>query len=837
MGREIAKCLRGPARNGDGFIETAEGIVTWGFGHILRQAEPEEYEERYHSWRAEDLPIVPAAWKLVVAESSAKQFGIVKRLIAQADEIVHAGDPDREGQLLIDEVLDFVGNTKPVLRILLNALDEKSIKEANADLRDNRSFLPLKNSALARARADWLIGMNLSRAYTLAARRAGHEVTLPVGRVKTPTLALVVRRERELKDFKPQTYYTLKADFLHDKSGGTFTAQWKPGELQAGLDSEGRLTDKAEAERLLARLSEEPLAGKIASYQKAKKEEPQRLPFALSSLQVLAGRRFGYDPQLVLDTAQSLYEKKLTTYPRSDAEYLPLNQLPAAKSIVGNLAAIDDSRLADWAKGADLSIKSRAWNDKKITAHHAIIPTTVRVNLSKLTETERNIYFLVAQAYLAQFYPVHIYEQTRVGVEYKEEQFTASGRVVKQWGWKELYRAKSRAEVEADAEENEKDKDEAAELPPMKKNDAVTYRDGRAEEKKTKPPTRFTPATLLQGMKEIHKYVKNPEMKKQLRDVYGIGTEATRATIIDDLIRRKFLLTQGKKKYLIPTDEAYLLIDALPDELTYPDSTAVWEDRLHSMAEGEGSVEEFLQAQIELTELLCGKAADARLATPEASGFVKCPRCGRGVLRLREGKRGAFWGCSDYPRCRMACDDKDGAPDVAAWQAKQRNVGTEAFAREFGGSGVVSSASFGGGRGYGAPRRNAAGGAQSRRAQQTGSAAPKQDFYSPYLSEEEMREFSREYQPVLSVTSSSYGAPRKSFTPGWGDKPKYSAAPLEDMEKSAEPSPVTDAEFTCPDCKEGKLKRVHGRNGVFWACDRYPYCIATYDDKAGLPVI
>jgi len=794
MGREIAKVLKGPARQGDGFIETAEGIVTWGFGHILRQAEPEEYDQRYHSWRAEDLPIVPTDWKLMVAESSAKQFGIVKRLIARADEIVHAGDPDREGQLLIDEVLDYVGNTKPVRRILLNALDEKSIREANADLRDNRSFLPLKCSALARARADWLIGMNLSRAYTLAARRAGHDLTLPVGRVKTPTLALVVRRERELKDFKPQTYYLIKAEFAHAK--GSFTAQWKAGEEQAGLDSEGRLTDRTEAERLLAKLAEEPLTGKLATYTKAKKEEPQRLPFSLSSLQVLAGKRFGYDPQQVLDTAQSLYEKKLTTYPRSDAEYLPLNQLPASKSIMGNLANIDDSQLSGWAKGADLSLKSRAWNDKKITAHHAIIPTTVRVNLAKLPEIERNIYFLIAQAYIAQFYPVHVYEQTKVGVAYKEELFTASGRVVKRLGWKELYAAKGK-EPEESGEEKEGQENDTAELPAMKKGDAVTYQQGRTEEKKTKPPTRFTPATLLQGMKEIHKYVKDPEKKKQLKDVYGIGTEATRATIIDDLIRRRFLLTQGKKKYLIPTEEAYLLIDALPDEMTYPDATAIWEDKLHSMAEGEGTVEAFLAEQVAFTELLCGKAAETRLQTPEAEGIVKCPRCGHGVLRQRQSKKGLFWGCSDFPRCRMSCDDKEGKPDLSRWQARGSRT-------------IITSRD---------------------------RIPPQVPGSSPYLSEEEMRSFTREYQANSFLSSAAYaGAPRKK-QPSWGDKPKYSAAPLENMDKAAEPSPVTQEEFTCPECNEGKLKRVHGRNGVFWSCDRYPYCIATFDDKDGWPVL
>ena len=787
MGAEIAKCLPGPMRRHDGYLETSGGIVTWGFGHILRQAEPEEYDERYKKWRAEDLPIIPEQWKLLVDESCSKQFGIVRGLIEQADEIVHAGDPDREGQLLIDEVLDYVGNTKPVKRILLNALDEKSIKEANADLRENTDFLPLKKSALARARADWMIGMNLSRAYTLAARRAGHDVTLPIGRVKTPTLSLVVRRERELKDFKPIDYYVLKAEFAH--MAGTFRAVWKMKDDQPGTDSEGRLIERELAQDKLNELSIEPLEGKISGYQKTKKQEPQRLPFSLSSLQVLAGKKYGYEPQLVLDTAQQLYEHKLTTYPRSDCEYLPLNQLPAAKTIIGNLRGIDDATLSGWAAGADLAVKSRAWNDKKITAHHAIIPTTVRVNLSTLTPVQCNLYFLIAQAYIAQFYPVHVYDQTKVSIEYKGELFTAGGRTVRDMGWKQLYTKVG--ETETLSEKDDKEDDDSLALPPMKKNDPVSYTGGELGQKATKPPQRFTAATLLAGMKEIHKYVKDPEAKKKLKDVYGIGTEATRATIIDDLIKRRFLRPEGKKKYLVPTDMAYLLVDALPDEMTYPDSTAVWEDRLHSMAQGDDSLEDFLHSQAEFTALLCRKAGAVKM---ERQGEHPCPRCGKGVLIKRHGRNGDFWGCTNFPHCRMTCNDKDGKPDLAG-----RNVTVPGP--------VVWRAE---------PQHN-----QFR--------AEKQSAGSPYLSAEEMAQFQAEYQPMVSASQLVRAA---NNSVRHENKPKYSASPLEKAGRIKKVS-----EFLCPRCKEGSLHRVHGKNGYFWGCTSYPSCTATYDDDNGKPVM
>ena len=571
MGREIAAVLPGPVRKGNGFIETGAGTVTWLFGHVLRQAEPQEYDAKYKVWRAEDLPIIPEHWKLMVSESSAKQFAVVKQLISQADEIVHAGDPDREGQLLVDEVLEYVGCNKPVQRILLNALDEKSIREAIDQLKPNAQFFNLRQSALGRARADWLIGMNLSRAYTMAAQRSGHrKLVLPIGRVKTPTLALVVRREREIENFKPVDYFNIKAVFQH--TNGQFQAQWKPNEMQQGLDSEGRLVDKQIAEAKLNFFGQEPLTGMISGYSKAKKQEAQRLPFSLSTLQVLAGRRFGYEPQQVLDTAQALYERKLTTYPRSDCEYLPTNQFKDSQSILTNLQSCGDDTLANWAKGADGKIKSRAWNDKKISAHHAIIPTRVKADLSKMNVVERNIYFLIAQAYMAQFYPVHTYYQTKVEVAYKEELFAASGRTEIDLGWKALYTSKKNNE--ADNEEGQDKEDNGQEennLPPMKKNDNVDYVSGELAKSVTRPPVRFTQATLIAAMKDIHKFVQDPEAKKQLKAVYGIGTEATRATILDELIhKRKLIKEMGKKKQLQPTEAGYLLVDAVPEELSYP---------------------------------------------------------------------------------------------------------------------------------------------------------------------------------------------------------------------------------------------------------------------------
>ena len=670
VGRELSQVLPNAksAKRHDGYIVQGDDVITWAFGHMLEQVEPGDYDEKYKFWRFDSLPILPTSWKLKIKASSAKQFKVISGLIKKATTIVNAGDPDREGQLLIDEMLDYLGNTKPVERVLLNALDEKSMRYALEHMQDNAKYQPLKDSALARSRADWLMGMNLSRAYTLEQQHLGRKVTFPIGRVKTPTLALVVRRERELQNFVPVEYYVLQVQYEHEN--GVFWTTWKAKDTQQGLDPDGHMLDQGILEDLRDRLLREP-QGTISLVEKKKKKEGQRLPFSLSSLQIVAGKLFNYTPQEVLDIAQKLYEKKYTSYPRSDCEYLPVNQLSDGRDILANLVNMGHKELAAWAKDGDPSIKSRAWNDSKVTAHHAIIPTTVRCPLHTLSKGEQNIYFLIAQAYIAQFYPEHVYEQTRIEVTHQDELFTTTGRVVVDMGWKALYK-----KVKSTEESDESQEDEEKSLPAVRKGDGVTAKDSKVDQRKTKPPSRFTSATLVQAMKEIHKYVKDEELKKQLKDVSGIGTEATRATIIEDLIHNKknpFLAEEGKKKTLIPTESAYALVDALPDSLLYPDATAQWEERLAKMSDGNESLDVFLADQTRFIEELVNDVKARVGKTPrvpiprteekgEKSGTPRktstaqptgrtCPKCKSGELMLRNGTYGEFYGCSGYPKC------------------------------------------------------------------------------------------------------------------------------------------------------------------------------------------
>ena len=646
LGRAIAEGI-GSGEKKDGYISLKNGevIVTWCFGHILEQWYPEQYDEKYKKWNMADLPLIPSEWKVSVKKESAKQFKVIKELIGKADYIVNAGDPDREGQLLIDEVLGYVGNKKPVKRILLNAIDDKSVKQALSDLRNNDDFVGLRNSALGRSRADWLVGMNLSRAYSLQAQDAGYG-HISVGRVMTPTMALVVRREQEIMNFKPTTHYQVQVEWSH--TNGKFSTTWVIPEDFEGLDSEGRLLSKEQADKVLKDVEGQP--GKIVKLTEKEKKVGQRLPYSLSTLQIEAGRRYGYSPQQVLDTMQGLYEAKLTTYPRSDCDYLPENQRSEANDVLRAIGSITKDGFNELVTKADTSICSRAWNDKKISAHHAIIPTSVNPKFDSLETIQQRLYLMVAQAYLAQFFPIHTYTAIKVEVESAGHTFAGTGKIVLNNGWKEIY-------IDIADEED----DEAPAIPELNEGEDAIYNEGNVQERITKPPSRFTPATLLKAMKEIYKYVKDESLKADLKEFNGIGTEATRAGIIEKLQTSNYLAVKNGK--LVPTDIAEMAVKILPDEITYPDTTAVWEKELEDVAQGSMSLADFTSKQTERINTFLAQAKTVNIAP--AQDAAKCPECGK-LMKRRKGANGFFWGCTGYPECRFTAPDKSGKPDFSA---------------------------------------------------------------------------------------------------------------------------------------------------------------------------
>ncbi len=469
LGRAIADALPKPHKKGDGFIETAQGdVVTWCIGHLLEQAEPDAYDAAFKQWRMEHLPIIPAQWQLVAKPKTKTQLTVIKRLIKQADCVVNAGDPDREGQLLVDEVIDFLGypKTKPVQRCLISDLNPPAVRRALEKLRDNKEFVPLAVSALARSRADWLYGINMTRAYTLLGRKAGCSELLSVGRVQTPLLGLVVRRDLEIEAFVPKPFYEVLAHLLTD-GNERFTAKWLPSEAcLPWQDEEGRVLNRALADKVVSRINGQP--AQVESVEEQARKQAAPLPYNLSSLQIDAAKRFGMDAKRVLDICQSLYERhKLITYPRSDSRYLPTDHFKRAEQVRGAIAATAPA-LAKAVSEADGKIRSKAWNDSKVDAHHAIIPTEKQGNPATLGADEAKLYGLIARQYLLQFYPPFEYNDSKVLLRIAGGLFQAKARRILKAGWKALLGV-----------EEDDDEEKAGTLPALKEGGATALRAGR----------------------------------------------------------------------------------------------------------------------------------------------------------------------------------------------------------------------------------------------------------------------------------------------------------------------------------------------------------------------
>ena len=583
LARAIADVLPKPHRRGDGYISCGSGdTVTWCIGHLLEQAEPDAYDTRYARWNLADLPIVPEKWQLKPKPSVAKQLNVIKRLLGDAQQVIHAGDPDREGQLLVDEVLDYLElapeKRQTVQRCLINDLNPQAVERAVSRLRDNREFIPLCVSALARSRADWLYGINMTRAYTILGRNAGYNGVLSVGRVQTPVLGLVVRRDEEIENFVSKDFYEVKAHIV-TPAEERFTAMWIPSEsCEPHQDEEGRLLNKALAEHVIKRIEGQPAI--VTGYNDKRESETAPLPFSLSALQIEASKRFNLSAQQVLDLCQRLYEThKLITYPRSDSRYLPEEHF-AGRHAVMNAIASHVPELQQVA-AVDPDRRNRCWDDKKVDAHHAIIPTARAGNIN-LSDDERKIYTLVARQYLMQFCPDAMYRKCVIDLDIANGKFVAKARFLAEAGWRALLGAKERD-----------DEDEGSPLPVVAKGDELLCEKGELMERQTQPPRPFTDATLLSAMTGIARFVQDKELKKILRATDGLGTEATRAGIIELLFRRTFLYKKGR--YIHSSEAGRALIHCLPEIAARPDMTADWEATLTQISEKNRRYQDFMQ--------------------------------------------------------------------------------------------------------------------------------------------------------------------------------------------------------------------------------------------------
>lgn len=598
LGRAIADVLPKPHKKGDGFITAANGdCVSWCIGHLLEQAEPDAYDDAFKSWKLEHLPIVPQTWKLMPKTKTRSQLTVLRKLVKQASAIINAGDPDREGQLLVDEVIAYLGvkgdKLNQVQRLLISDLNPQAVKRALGQLRSNREFIPLSTSALARSRADWLYGMNMTRAYTIQGRKVGYQGVLSVGRVQTPLLGLVVRRDDEIANFKPKSFYEVLAHLVTDQQQ-TFTAKWQPSEAcQPYMDEDGRVLAKGLAENVVARINGQP--AQVTKLEAKDKRQNPPLPYSLSALQIDAAKRFGLSAKEVLDTCQSLYERhKLITYPRSDSRYLPKEQHVLAPKVLDAVLK-GAAALVDGCEAPNTKLKSKAWDDSKVDAHHAIIPTEKVANLSSLSSNEAKLYQHVARQYLAQFYPAYMYAETAVEVTIAGGLFTTKARQDKSLGWKQLYkRATTVNQASSDSSSTSSDNDDTVQsLPPLVKGQILQCERGELLEKMTQAPKHFTDATLLGAMTGISRYVTNSDIKKILKETDGLGTEATRAGIIELLFKRGYLVRQGKS--ILATPVGVGLIRSLPESATTPDMTALWENSLDAISQKRLKYDAFMQ--------------------------------------------------------------------------------------------------------------------------------------------------------------------------------------------------------------------------------------------------
>lgn len=639
QGKDIGRIL-GATQRGEGCLNGSGVTVTWCIGHLVEAAAPEVYDAALKRWSLEQLPIIPQQWRVEVKPKTATQFKVVKALLAKATQLVIATDADREGELIAREIIDLCGYRGPIERLWLSALNDASIRTALAKLRPSAETLPMYYSALARSRADWLVGMNLSRLFTVLGRQAGYDGVLSVGRVQTPTLKLVVDRDREIAAFVSVPYWAI--DVSLSAGGQTFTAQWVAPD--ASTDDAGRCLRQPVAQQAAQQIRAAGSA-QVVSVETERVREGPPLLFDLGTLQEVGSKQLGLDVQETLEIAQALYEThKATTYPRSDSGYLPESMFAEVPTVLDSLLKTDPT-LAQIMGQLDRTQRSRAWNDGKVTAHHGIIPTLEPANLSAMSEKERALYRLIRAHYLAQFLPHHEFDRTVADLSCGQQKLVATGKQVVARGWR-LVLAESEREGSADEDGDAPVRTQV--LPALRDGMACQVAGADIKALKTMPPKPYTQGELVKAMKGVARFVTDPRLKQKLKDTTGIGTEATRANIISGLIARGYIVKKGRS--IRASDAAFTLIDAVPAAIADPGTTAVWEQALDMIEGGQLTLDVFIGKQAAWISQLIAQYGSTSLSIKVPQGPA-CPQCGA-PTRQRTGKSGPFWSCSRYPDCK-----------------------------------------------------------------------------------------------------------------------------------------------------------------------------------------
>ncbi len=638
VGRELAKVLAGAFTKSEGYLEGPEHVITWAVGHLVQLAEPDEYDERFKKWRMADLPIVPDRFKLVIRdERSKKQMNAIKRLLGRddIDAVVNACDAGREGELIFAYLYEKAGSRKPVQRLWLNSMTQGAIKDAFQRLRPADELASLEAAARSRSEADWIVGMNATRAATIRLRSA-FDGAVSLGRVQTPTLAILARREQEIRDFVPEPYWVVDASFdpIADPEGRDYE-----GRYHAGVNP--RVGSEAEAAAVVDACRGGQ--GVITKLEKSERKERAPLLYDLTQLQRDASSRYGFTLRRTLAAAQRLYEEHTAiTYPRTSSRYLPSDMVAEIKPIarlVGERADYADG--ARYVLGLDVLPLGRVVNDSKVTDHHAIIPTRAdRHPVEKMSEDDRRVYDLVVRRFLAVFHPDAVIENTRVettvgaaGAADGQHVFRTRGKRILVPGWRAVYGESADDDA---AERAEDDEGREQQLPKLVEGEAATVREVSLEAKETKPPRRYTDGSLVTLMETAGKLVDDEELREAMKDS-GIGTPATRAAIIERLIQVGYVERDGRA--LVVTEKGMNVVRLLGEHaLTSPGMTGDWERRLALIETGEDSREAFMGDIVKFTSETVGEL-DEKLkgVRIERAKLGPCPVCGREIVENRKG--------------------------------------------------------------------------------------------------------------------------------------------------------------------------------------------------------
>jgi DNA topoisomerase-3 len=628
VGRDLARDLTGPFTKGEGFLEGPGHVVTWAVGHLVQLADPDEYDERFKKWRMADLPIVPERFKLVVRdERSKKQMNVIKRQLSRDDVeiVVNACDAGREGELIFAYLYEKAGSKLPVKRLWLNSMTPQAIKAAFAALRPGAELASLEAAARSRSEADWIVGMNATRAATIRLR-SSFDGAVSLGRVQTPTLAILARREEEIRAFEPEPYWVVDAAFsaVAPPAGRGYEGRYHSG-------SNPRIATAEGAAEVVAACQAQ--TGEITKLEKTRRSERPPLLYDLTSLQREANSRFGFPARRTLAAAQRLYEQhKALTYPRTSSRFLTRDMIPDIKPIAALVGRRPEYAAASsFVQSLDVLPLGRVVDDAKVTDHHAIIPTRAESHpIDRMDADDLRIYDLVVRRFLAVFHPEAVFENTRLETTVSEHVFRTRGKVMLVPGWRGVYGEST------DGEQGDEDEGREQQLPKLDLGERADVENVAADAKMTKPPRRYTEGSLLAAMETAGKLVEEEELREAMKDS-GIGTPATRAAIIERLLQVGYIERDGRA--LVVTEKGLSVIKLLGEHaLTSPGLTGEWEHRLANIEAGADSREAFMSDIVKFTDdtvqELDSKLKDVRI--PRAN-LGPCPVCRRDIVENRKG--------------------------------------------------------------------------------------------------------------------------------------------------------------------------------------------------------